>query len=68
MDLGVFSFSSTLNYILDKKKKSIALFKRGFGGRVLSFYYGEKYYCSKYFELEYIERTNKYKKLIESGM
>jgi hypothetical protein len=60
MDLGVFSYHSQLNYIASEKANSVAVFKRGFGGRVVPFVIGEKYFDRTYFEREYSDRVSRY--------
>jgi len=68
MDLGVFSYHSHLNYILSNKASAIAMFKRGFGGKVLPFLLGEKYFDRTYFEVEYQQRIFRYSETIESPL
>lgn len=61
MNFGVFSYKSQLNYAVSEKAAAISVFKRGFGGKVLPFVLGEKYFNRSYFELEYNDRISKYK-------
>ncbi|MBP7088048.1 MAG: hypothetical protein KBB01_01975 [Candidatus Omnitrophica bacterium] len=64
MDLGVFSYNSCLNYTVSEKSRLVAIFKRGFGAKVLPFIIGEKYFDSGYFDWEYQQRISAYKKEI----
>ena len=64
IDLGVFSYSSTLFYINDEKKNDIAIFKRGFGGDIYPFYAGEKYFSTDYFYKIMEERIECYERTI----
>ncbi len=63
-DLGVFSYSSQLNYLTTDKTHAIGVFKRGFGGEVHPFYLGEKYFSRDCFEKEYLSRISRYKETI----
>ncbi len=65
MDLGVFSYHAHLNYLPSNKAKGVSMFKRGFGGKVLPFLLGEKYFNRTYFEVEYQQRIAKYGETIE---
>jgi len=67
MDLGVFSYNSQLNYIVSEKSRLVAIFKRGFGAKVLPFVIGEKYFNNSYFDWEYKKRISAYKKEICSN-
>lgn len=64
MDMGVFSYHSQLNYITSKKTEHVAIFKRGFGGDILPFMLGEKYFDPDFFEIEFQQRIARYKEMI----
>ena len=48
-DLGVQHFSHQIFSLPSKKEMSISLFKRGFGGNLLPYHKGEKYYDMDFF-------------------
>ena len=65
MDLGVFSHHPQLNYIISEKSKAVTVFKKGFGGRVVPFVMGERYFDSNCFAQEYSHRISRYKETIQ---
>ena len=64
MNLGIFSYSSHLNYILSDKKKNISLFKRGFGVDIKSYPIIEKFFNKEFFSKELNKNEMNFKETI----
>lgn len=58
-EIGWQVFTKGLNDFSSPKEIAIAKFKRGFGGRMVSLYMGEKYYNKEYFLKVFKERVGK---------
>ena len=59
-ELGVQHFGSQLHSNPTAKDISISLFKRGFGGHIVPYFRGEKYYDKEFFKRVFDDRLNSY--------
>lgn len=59
-ELGIQQFGPLLYNLPSAKEVSISLFKRKFGGVILPYFIGEKFYSKKYFKDIWNERLEKY--------
>lgn len=57
-EMGAQQFSSQIHDILNKKNVDISFFKRGFGGRTVPLFRGEKFYNNEYLKKVYKNRFN----------
>jgi hypothetical protein len=59
-DIGGQHFTSQIHDLTSLKEQNIALFKRGFGGRTIQVFKGEKYYNETFCKRELRERLENY--------
>ncbi|MEI8217690.1 MAG: hypothetical protein WCG51_01410, partial [Elusimicrobiota bacterium] len=64
LELGWQFFDASFHYHVSEKERTIARFKRGFGGELIPQLMAEKYFSAAIFEQEYLARMDRYKNYI----